>query len=45
MTKYEISAYICGVKVTRIVFAKNRAEAEQIAWELFDNDVYVTEVR
>ena len=44
MTKYEISAYVGGVKMTRIVFVKNRAEAERIGWELFDSDIYVTEV-
>lgn len=45
MKKYEITAYIGGVKKSRIVKAKNKAEAEQIGWELFDVDsIYVSEV-
>lgn len=43
MTKYEISVYVGGVKVTRIIYAKSRAEAEQIGQELFDSDIYVME--
>lgn len=45
MKKYKISAYIDGVKKSRIIEAKNKAEAEQIGWELFDADsIYVSEV-
>ena len=44
MTKYEISAYVEGVKKTKIVSAKNLDEARQIGWELFDSDIYVMEV-
>ena len=44
MTKYEISAYVEGVKKTKIVFAKNLDEATQMGWELFQDDIYVTEV-
>ena len=45
MKKYKITAYIGGVKKSRTVEAKNKAEAEQIGWELFDVDsIYVSEV-
>lgn len=45
MKKYEITAYINGVKKSRIVKAKNKADAEKIGWELFDVDsIYVSEV-
>lgn len=46
MKKYKISAYIDGVKKSRIVVARNEAEAERIGWELFDADsIYVSEVQ
>ena len=46
MKKYEITAYIGGVKKSRIVVAKDRAEAKEIGWELFDADsIYVDEVQ
>ena len=45
MKKYEISAYIDGVKKTRIVEAESKEVAVEIGWELFDADsIYVSEV-
>ncbi len=45
MKKYEITAYIDGVKKTRIVEAENEKAAKEIGWELFDaDDIYVSEV-
>ena len=38
MKKYKITAYIGDVKKSRIVKAKNEAEAYQIGCELFDAD-------
>lgn len=44
MKKYSITAYIDGIKKTKIVEAKNEREAEQIGWELFIVDsIYVCE--
>ena len=40
-----ITVYMDGVQKSRIVEAKNKAEAERIGWELFDADsIYVSEV-
>jgi hypothetical protein len=45
MKQYEITAYIDGVKKTRTVNAKSKAEAKCIGWELFYTDsIYVREV-
>jgi hypothetical protein len=45
MKKYEITAYIDGVKKSRVVKAENIDEAKKIGWELFDADsIYVSEV-
>ena len=44
MTKYEISAYVEGVKKSKVVFAKNLDEATQMGWELFEDDICVREV-
>ena len=45
MKKYEITAYIDDVKKSRIVEAKNKEEAKEIGWELFDADsICVSEV-
>lgn len=44
--KYEISAYEDGVKKSRVIEAKDREEAKQIGWEIFDADsIYVEEVK
>lgn len=46
MKKYEITAYIDGIKKTKIVEAKNEREAEQLGWELFIVDsIYVSEAQ
>lgn len=45
MTKYEISAYIDGIKHTEYVFASNYNAALELAFEIFSvDDVYVKEV-
>lgn len=46
MKKYEVTAYINEIKKSRIVEAKNKAEAEKIGWELFNVDsIYVREIQ
>ena len=46
MRKYQISYYKDGVKYTKIIEARNRREALQIAWEITDtDDVRVSEVK
>ena len=45
MKKYEITAYIDGVKHSRIVEAESSEEAKRIGWEMFEADsIYVEEV-
>ena len=45
MTKYEISAYIGGVKHTEYVYASNYNAALELGFEIFPvDDIYVTEV-
>lgn len=45
LKKYEISVRINGIKKTTIVEAKNKAEATEIGWSMFDVDsIYVTEI-
>lgn len=45
MNRYEITWYENGTKHSRIITARNRREALQIAWSLVDtDDVYVSEV-
>lgn len=45
MKKYEITAYIDGVKHSRIVEAESSEEAKRLGWEMFDTDsIYVEEV-
>ena len=45
MKKYEITAYLDGVKKSRIVEAESKEAAKEIGWELFDaDDIYVSEV-
>jgi hypothetical protein len=45
MKKYEITAYIDGVKYSKIVEAKSSEEAKKLGWEMFDTDsIYVEEV-
>ena len=44
MKKYQISYHIDNVKHIKIIEAKSRREALQIAWSLTDaDDVYVSE--
>lgn len=43
MKKYEITWYENGIKHSRIIEARNRGVALEIAWS-FAEDVYVSEV-
>ena len=46
MRKYRITWYENGVKRTKIVEARNRREAFQLAYELTDSeDIFITEVK
>ena len=45
MNRYRITYYKDGVQHTAVVAAKNRREALQKAWSLFDtDDLYISEV-
>lgn len=45
MRKYRVSWYEDGIQHSKIIEAKSRREALQIAWSLCDSDdIYVSEV-
>lgn len=45
MKQYEAVIYVDDKKITRIIEAETRADAERLAWELYDgDDIYVAEV-
>lgn len=45
MKKYNITFYKDGVQHTEIITARNRREALQKAWSMFDtDDLYISEV-
>lgn len=45
MKQYEAIIYEDGVKKVRTIEAKTRADAQRLAWEMFDaDDIYIAEV-
>ena len=45
MKEYEVIIYSNGVKKVRTINAPTRADAQRLAWEMFDvDDIYVAEV-
>jgi hypothetical protein len=45
MKEYEAVIYADGVKKVRTIMAPTRADAQRLAWEMFDaDDIYIAEV-
>ena len=45
MKQYEAVIYVDDVKKVRIIEAETRADAQRLAWEMFDvDDIFVAEV-
>lgn len=45
MKEYEAVIYEDGVKKVRTIMAPTRADAQRLAWEMFDaDDIYIAEV-
>jgi hypothetical protein len=45
MKQYEAVIYVDDTKKVRIIEAETRADAQRIAWEMFDaDDIYIAEV-
>lgn len=45
MKEYEAVIYADGVKKVRTIMAPARADAQRLAWEMFDaDDIYIAEV-
>ena len=45
MREYEVIIYIDGIKKVRTIQAETRADAQRLAWEMFEaDDIQIAEV-